>query len=82
MGVEEPGTCDPLEDFLGGGESSFVNIEAEAEKFEYSDLRARQADARRISDVGFIMKKLTVRHISCQVLDTRDYLPLIQRDST
>ena len=59
MGVEEPGTCNPLEHLMGRGESPFVDFGVETEKLEYSGLRVRQGNIRGIRDESVIAKELT-----------------------
>jgi len=58
VGVEEPGSCNPVKHFLYRGESPLANIARETEELEDFEVRACQADIRRIGDVSFVVKKL------------------------
>lgn len=61
MGVEESGSCNPVEHFLGRGESPFVSVAIETKEFEGFDLRVRKADIRGIGDVSVVVKELVIR---------------------
>lgn len=64
MGVEEPGSCNPVEHFSGRGESPFVDIGSEAEELEDCEMRGCQTDIRGIGDVGLVVKKLEAQKVS------------------
>jgi hypothetical protein len=56
VGIEEPGSCDPIEHFLGRGESLFVNLASETEESEDFEVRDCQADVRGIGDASVVVK--------------------------
>ena len=64
MGVEEFGGRNPVEHFLGRGESPFVSVAIETKELEGFDLRGCQADIRRIRDVSIVVKELVSDPVS------------------
>lgn len=81
MRVEEPGSCDPVKDFLGRGESTFMNTGIETEKIEDFEVRVCQADIRGIGDVSVVAKELGFGSQSTNT-EPRNYSPLTPRQST
>jgi len=58
MRIEEPGSCNPVEHFLGRGEAPFVRVAVEAKEIEDLEVRVCEADIRRIGDVGLVVEEL------------------------
>jgi len=58
MRIEEPGSCNPVEHFLGRGEAPFVRVAVEAKEIEDLEVRVCEADVRGIGDVSLVVKKL------------------------
>jgi len=58
MRIEDPGSRNPVEHFLGRGEAPFVDIASKTKEIEALEMRLRQVYMWRIGDVSLVMKML------------------------